>query len=115
MGRPPWASPEQLEFLEGFTPGLDEEKKKDGLRSHYDQIAQQFILKWPVTPTEEDRIKAGEKGDVQQEAVKRQVKVCYSFPLTTPYSIYRNASESTSGTKHSVNVTQLLKPSPSST
>jgi hypothetical protein len=115
MGQPPWASPEQLEFLHGYTSGLDEEKKKNGLKDHYDFIAQQFILRWPVILTDKDRQKVGEGGDAQGEAVQRQTKVCSFFLLVTRYLPFWIASKSTSATKCFVSVIWLLNPSPSST
>jgi hypothetical protein len=85
MGRPPWATVEQLEFLNGWTAGLDEQKKKNTLKEHYDYIAQQFLHKWPATPTDKDRETAGEGGNVQLAAVRRRTKVRYYFSLMTRY------------------------------
>ena len=47
MGRPPWTTPEQLEFLQGFVPRLDDEKDGNGLKPFYTSIAMEFVRRWP--------------------------------------------------------------------
>ena len=58
MGRPPWATPEQLEFLKSWTEKLEQQKSGNGLKAYYNLIAHQFLEKWLVTPNDKDRKKA---------------------------------------------------------
>lgn len=53
MGRPPWASPEQLIFLQSFLPRLDEEKSGNTLKAFYASVTQEFIKQWR-SPIPED-------------------------------------------------------------
>ena len=75
MVRPRWASPEQYDFLQSFLLNLDQEKKGHGLTTHYDRVANRFLEKWPASPNDKDQEAAGEKGDPQQFAVARRIKV----------------------------------------
>lgn len=71
MGRPSWATPDQIEFLESFVPNLDREKKANGLKPYYDRIALQFFKKWPAEPSNEDRKKTDDESERQRLATVR--------------------------------------------
>ena len=75
MGRPPWATPEQLEFLESRTEKLEQQKSGNGLKAYYNLIAHQFLEKWPVTPNDEDQKKAVGGLELQTVANARRTKV----------------------------------------
>ena len=46
MGRPSWATPEQLEYLKSWLPHLPCAKKTTGLQTMYMQAYEGFLLKW---------------------------------------------------------------------
>ena len=54
MGRPPWATPEQTQFLDSCMPHLEQAKNGNGLKDFYDCTTHDFLQKWPVKPTGED-------------------------------------------------------------
>ena len=54
MGQPPWATPEQTQFLESCMPHLEQAKNGNGLKDFYDRTAHDFLQKWPVKPTGEE-------------------------------------------------------------
>ena len=81
MGRPPWATPEQTEYLESFLPNLDREKEGNGLTAHYDYISSEFLKKWPAEPTNEDRKDTSDLRKPQQLAEARRKKVSHCFNL----------------------------------
>ena len=85
MGRPPWASPEQIEFLTGYSLDLDGQKEHQGLTAHYDRVADRFMEKWPTIPTNEERQRvASEGGDLQVIANTRRKRVSL-FPTSPPW------------------------------
>jgi len=78
MGRRPWATKEQSDFLENFVPNLDREKGLNGLKAYYDQISVQFLQIWLSEPTNMDREKAASTGGgVQAVANARRTGVCH--------------------------------------
>ena len=46
MGRRPWATPEQLEYLKGFIPMLQRAKSTTGLTTLYTQVYDGFLPQW---------------------------------------------------------------------
>ena len=79
MGRPPWATPEQLLFMGGFLPGLDQVMKERTLTSEYAVIAEEFIQTWPVEPTEAERKKAKTDEELKDLANERRSRVSQAF------------------------------------
>ena len=50
MGRRPWATPEQLEYLKSWLPRLPHAKKTTGLQTVYSQAYTGFLAKWQPDP-----------------------------------------------------------------
>jgi hypothetical protein len=91
MGRPPWTTPEQAEFLRGFVDRLDEEKSGNGLNVFYASVAQQFIQQWPSpVPPDVDREKVTDPIVLKELSDKRRSEVsCIS--VTLPLSIFADS------------------------
>ena len=87
MGRPPWATPEQTEFLRGYTPNLNKEKEGNGLTAYYDRITMEFLKRWPARPTDEDRGAAADGKDPQSLANTRRKKVRLRFPPSNDWAL----------------------------
>ena len=81
MGRPPWATPEQTEFLGSFLQNLDREKEGNGLKQYYQRISSQFLEKWPAEPTNEERKAVSDPQKLQELAEARRTKVSHCFNL----------------------------------
>ena len=82
MGRPPWATPEQIEFLGSFLPNMDREKEGNGLTQYYQRISLEFLKKWPAEPTNEERLKAASNPKKLQElAEARRTGVSHRLNL----------------------------------
>ena len=47
MGRPPWATAEQTEYLQNLVSRLDEEKQNHGLAAFYARTTTEFLKRWP--------------------------------------------------------------------
>ena len=75
MGRPPWASPEQIEYLETFVPNLEAEKRGNGLKPYYDRISAEFKKRWPTEPTDKERKAAENPQEAQRSADNRRTSV----------------------------------------
>jgi hypothetical protein len=84
-GRPPWATPEQSEFLQSFMKDMDTEKKKyGGLTQYYGIITVEFYEKWPTEATTEERKQASDPQAIQKLADARRASVSYrSHPYPT--------------------------------
>ena len=96
MGRPSWATDEQLVFLESRLLGLDLAKKTHSLASEYKIIAQDFMKTWPTKPTNEEREAVSDPQQLQATADVRRARVshcsaghCYPNFLTIFASKYR--------------------------
>jgi len=50
MGRLPWATPEQLEFLYSKVPDLARAKATSGLKLFYASVSKEFRVKWKLEP-----------------------------------------------------------------
>jgi hypothetical protein len=50
MGRRPWATPKQLEFLESYLPQLPDARGGIGLNVLYTRVAQEFLTRWEPEP-----------------------------------------------------------------
>jgi hypothetical protein len=50
MGRRPWATPEQLEYLKTFIPRLEQAKTTSGLTTLYAKVYDGFLQKWSPPP-----------------------------------------------------------------
>lgn len=76
-----WATPEQVEFLKGFLPDLEREKKGHGLTTYYTRIWKQFLSKWPTEPSEKERAAAKSEQQLQELADARRKSVSPFFLL----------------------------------
>lgn len=103
MGRPPWATSDQVEFLESFVPNLDREKKGNGLTPYYNQISQAFLQQWPVEPSTEERNSTTDEAKRQEIADARRTKVSHCFVRSFERELIIVTSKSTSGTKRTAN------------
>ena len=79
MGRPPWATSDQLEFLRSFVPQLDEEKAKNGLKQFYAKVTSQFAKKWPPPVLDDDRKGNKSMAEAQASAYARRGRVSQSI------------------------------------
>ena len=77
MGRRPWATPEQTQFLLSYTVNLEREKKGRGLGPYYNTVSEEFIKKWPVVPWEDELKQADPKAAAEER--RRKVR-CHVFP-----------------------------------
>ena len=84
VGRPPWTTPEQTDFLKTFVPRLEAEKKRIGLKAFYDQIAVEFQGRWPAEPTSKEKLLSSDPAKLKAAAISRQVDVRRSFCLMLP-------------------------------
>jgi hypothetical protein len=88
MGRRPWATPEQLEYLKSWLPLLPRAKKTTGLQTAYVQAYEGFLMKWqphPVAPMP----------DVSPEQLATKAKEqLLKVRIELPY--FRNPSQSAS-------------------
>ena len=75
MGRPPWATPEQTAFLEGFLQNQDREKKGNGLKVYWDRISLEFLKQWPAEPTNDDQKNTNDPQELQRLAEARRTRV----------------------------------------
>lgn len=118
MGRKPWTTPDQADFLAGFIDKLEDEKNGNGLKAFYAYVAQEFIRQWPSPiPQDIDRNKITDPAELKAISDERRIVVSsFSLPLSlrTHSAI---ASKSKNGSRSGdVNLkTHLLTPSPSST
>jgi len=77
MGRPPWASEEQIVFLESRLEGLELAKKTHGLNTEYAIIAGAFLERWPAKPSDKDREETSDPQKLQTLAGDRRRKVSH--------------------------------------
>lgn len=106
MGRRPWATPEQLEFLKSYIPHLPHAKKTSGLQTLYAEVCDNFLKAWvpePIVPkpgitTSPDALEAKAKERLLE------VRTCFiDFPLANscpisalPTGIKKNARSKSS-------------------
>lgn len=67
MGRRPWATPEQLEFLRSYLHELPQAKAGTGQNVLYARVAQDFLVRWeaePVSPHTAPDATASERKDL---------------------------------------------------
>ena len=84
-----WATPQQTSFLQGFLPNLDQEKRGHGLNTYYARISDQFLEKWPVTPSDQERELAKDEQEALAFAVTRRTNVSLNPPsLLTGLSVF---------------------------
>lgn len=82
MGRRPFGTPEQMEFVRGFLPEMDQAKGETGLKAFYDDKADKFITKWKPKPKPEEIAEAKEdEKEAQRLANKRITGVSCCFGL----------------------------------
>ena len=111
MGRRPWATPNQTEFLESYIPNLDHEKQKEGgLKNYYERISLDFLEKWPAKPTDEDREETNNELELQALANAQRTRVSVDFVLLYKQSLTRIASKYTSGLKGAISKSPNPRP-----
>ena len=81
MGQPPWATPEQTEFLGSFLQNLDCKKEGNGLKQYYQRISSQFLKKWPAEPTNEEQKAVSDPQKLQELVEAQRMKVSHCFNL----------------------------------
>ena len=79
MGRRPWATPEQTEFLLSHTSNLEREKNGAGLEPYYNRVFKEFIAKWPVSPTEDELKEENPQSSAEDRRKNVRLRV---FPMT---------------------------------
>lgn len=75
MGRPSWATNEQLAFLKTFTAGLDAAKATCGLTAEYTRISALFMQQWPAKPSEKEQDATLNPEEIQALADNRRKSV----------------------------------------
>ena len=100
MGRPPWATPSQLVFLEGFIPQLDAEKDGNTLKAFYASVAQEFIKQWvsPI-PADVDTDAITDPVELKRLSDARRARVSFTHPLTRSALTSYFSSKSKTGLK----------------
>jgi len=83
MGRKPWATPPQLEFLHSRVPGLARAKKDGGLTKLYSSTAQEFFEKWGAEPIVSANPNLSPK-ELERKARKRLERVGIFFDMPWP-------------------------------
>lgn len=92
MGRPPWATPEQTEFLESKVPSLEKEKQNYGLKPFYVQVTKEFLKRWPSIPVPDGKSSDAKlkeladerKGEVSQIIWFVQLTLTGTLPANLP-------------------------------
>ena len=84
MVRPTWADAEQTKFLEGFLADLDEEKRGNGLNTHYNHVANKFLEKWKTEPRPEERAAVGDNEELLQQVADERQRRVSSLSLLYP-------------------------------
>jgi len=109
VGRPPWATPDQLEYLQEHLPRLDSEKAKNGLTQAYARITLNFSKIWAPPIVEQDQKAAKDKDELKKLAYERRARVSQSLfvlcelplTITTPAN-YRLVQKAPQNHYHSV-------------
>ena len=101
-GRPPWATPEQTEFLQDNLSKLDERRGGQQLKEAYRTIAQDFLKKWPAEPSTKDRKSTDNESEHQRLAAQRRTDVSSNLRFFYKQALIGIASKSKSGSKHAV-------------
>jgi len=83
VGRPPWTTPEQFEYLQKHLPNLDNEKANNGLTQHYARIARDFSVIWKPPIVEKDRENAKDEDELKRLAYERRACVSQCFSSST--------------------------------
>ena len=84
MGRPSWATSEQLEFLHSHIPKLSKARDGIGLNVTYRQIAQDFLTHWKPEPVTSHTAPTTTPEELEVLTMARHYKVCLLPP--TVYS-----------------------------
>ena len=75
MGRHPWATPEQTEFLKTHLPKLDEEKQNHGLKAFYSRVAAEFSERWEPPPPPHNGDEHSSPAQLRKEAYDQRERV----------------------------------------
>ena len=81
MGRRPWATATQREFLHSYVPGLPAAKLNPGLNIYYGQITQDFLERWELEPV--ITVPPLSPEELRKQSVARLGSVCVLFNVTT--------------------------------
>lgn len=79
VGRPPWTTPEQAEYLQQHLPKLDDEKANNGLTQLYARVTKDFSDIWDPPIVEKDRLAAKNQDDLKKLAYDRRGRVSPHF------------------------------------
>lgn len=83
VGRPPWTTPEQFEFLQQHLPDLDNEKATNGLTQFYARITRDFSVRWEPPVVDKDVEESKDADDLKKLAYARRGRVSERFPSST--------------------------------
>ena len=111
VGRPPWTTPEQFEYLQNLLPNLDSEKANNGLTQFYARVARDFSLKWEPPIIKKDHEKTETEDGLKKLAYERRGRVSQHFSSSEPLLTVTN-SRFPSGSKNTAKTPPLpLSPS----
>lgn len=85
MGRPSWATPEQLTFLHSYTSELPNAKAGTGLNIFYVRVAQDFLVHWSPEPVSSHATPPATPQELKDLAETRLHDVCFSFACVYPH------------------------------
>lgn len=79
MGRPSWASPEQLKFLRSYQHELPQAKAGTGLNVLYARITQEFMAQWEPEPFSPHTAPTATSEELIEKAKVRLLGVRFTF------------------------------------
>lgn len=97
MGRRPWATPDQLEYLKSWLPHLPRAKETIGLQTLYKQVYEGFIVKWQPDPAVPVPGMSSEQLADKAKDILRDVRAQLSTSTSPFYS--QSASVSSTGSR----------------
>ena len=102
MGRPPWATAEQLVFLHSYIPELAPAKTTTGLTVLYQSISVDFLVRWQPEPYSPHKApdatpeKLQELTMTQHYNVRTNFHLHYALPLMVSTSVSKTGTRRTS-------------------
>jgi hypothetical protein len=99
MGRPSWATPEQLSYLKSFVHLLPQAKGSTSLVTLYAQVYEGFLAKWPPAPMAPEPGKFMSPEELEAKAKQKLESVC--IVLNSVFIFSQPASASATGIKRS--------------
>jgi hypothetical protein len=85
MGKKPWASPEQLQWLYSQLPGFLKAQEAKTTATFLSAAYTQFHEQWPVAPPTPPEIAAAEEGQEQAMSIKIKASEAVSLHITLVY------------------------------